>query len=111
MTVHDRLVSHLGALAERYFRDDPATCLLKLRQLGEVLAQRTAAQVGVFASTEENQADLLGRLRDRGVLSRELLDLFHGLRKAGNAAAHEVKGDHREALHQLKMAWQLSVWF
>ena len=29
----DQTLVQLGAMAERYFRDDPSTCLLKLRQL------------------------------------------------------------------------------
>jgi type I restriction enzyme, R subunit len=111
LVVHDRLLDHLGALAERYFADDPGTCILKLRQFGEVLAQRIAAQAGLYTSTDENQVELLARLRDHGLLPREVADLFHGLRKAGNAAAHDIRGDHREALHQLRMAWQLGVWF
>jgi len=108
---HDPLLDHLGALAERYFADDPSTCLMKLRQLGEALAQRTAAHAGLYTSTDENQAELLGRLRDRGLLPREIGDLFHGLRKAGNAAAHDFHGEHREALYQLRMAWKLGAWF
>ena len=36
---HDEQLVRLGALAERYFKDDPNTCLIKLRQFGEVLAQ------------------------------------------------------------------------
>lgn len=111
LLVHDPLLDHLGALAERYFSDDPSTCLIKLRQFGETLAQRTAAHAGLYASTEENQAELLGRLRDRGLLPREIGDLFHGLRKAGNAATHDLRGDHREALYQLRMAWKLGAWF
>lgn len=108
---HDPLLDHLGALAERYFAEDPSTCLLKLRQLGEALAQRTAAHAGLYTSTEENQAELPGRLRDRELLPREIGDLFHGLRKAGNAAAHDFQGEHREALYQLRMAWKLGAWF
>lgn len=111
LLVHDPLLDHLGALAERYFSDDPSTCLIKLRQFGETLAQRTAAHAGLYASTEENQAELLRRLRDRGLLPREIGDLFHGLRKAGNAATHDLRGDHREALYQLRMAWKLGAWF
>lgn len=111
LVAHDRLLDHLGALAERYFADDPSTCLLKLRQFGEVLAQRTAARAGLYTSTEESQLDLLARLQDHGLLPREVSDLFHGLRKAGNAAAHDLRGDHREALSQLRMARQLGVWF
>jgi type I restriction enzyme, R subunit len=56
---HDVQLVRLGALAERYFRDDPSTCLIKLRQFAEVLAQLTAAKTGLFVSTEESQADLL----------------------------------------------------
>lgn len=37
-------------------------------------------------------------------MAREVEDLFHGVRKAGNAAAHDNAGPHQEALHQLKAA-------
>ncbi len=111
LAAHDRLLDHLGALAERYFAEDPSTCLIKLRQFGEVLAQRTAAQAGLYISTEEHQIDLLSRLRDQGLLPREIGELFHGLRKVGNRAAHDIDGDHREALYQLRMAWKLGTWF
>jgi hypothetical protein len=39
----------LGAIAEHYFQDDPNTCLIKLRQFGELPAQTTAAQAGPSA--------------------------------------------------------------
>jgi type I restriction enzyme R subunit len=35
-------------LAEKYFPDDPNTCLLKLRQFAELLAQLLAARVGLY---------------------------------------------------------------
>jgi hypothetical protein len=57
----DAQLVHLGALAERYFKDDPNTCLIKLRQFGEALAQLTAAKAGLLASPDEPQADLLRR--------------------------------------------------
>jgi type I restriction enzyme R subunit len=63
---HDGQLVRLGMLAERYFADDPNTCLLKLRQLAEVLAQLAASNAGVFVGPEESQYDLLCRLRDRG---------------------------------------------
>jgi type I restriction enzyme R subunit len=101
----------LGAQAERYFTEDPVTALIKLRQLAERLAQEAAARIGLFASTEENQVDLLRRLIDRGVTTREVHELFHGIRKAGNAAVHQNEGSHQEALHQLKAVRALAVWF
>lgn len=33
LRAHDEQLVRLGMLAERYFSDDPNTCLLKLRQL------------------------------------------------------------------------------
>ena len=54
---HDSQLLRLGLLAERYFPEDPNTCLLKLRQLTELLAQLVASNVGLFTSPDEKQAD------------------------------------------------------
>jgi type I restriction enzyme, R subunit len=107
----DAQLVRLGALAERYFKDDPNTCLIKLRQFGEVLAQLTAAKAGLLASPEEAQADLLRRLKFERVVPREAGELFHQLRVAGNRATHVQTGDHAEALSSLKIARQLGIWF
>ena len=108
---HDAQLVRLGALAERYFKDDPNTSLIKLRQFGEVLAQLTAAKAGLLASPEEPQADLLRRLKFERVVPREVGELFHQLRIAGNRATHAQAGDHAEALSTLKIARQLGIWF
>ena len=101
----------LGALAERYFPDDPNTCLIKLRQFGELLAQVTAAKTGLFTSPEEQQSDLLRRLKFERVVPAEVADLFHQVRIAGNQATHAHGGDHAQALTTLKIARQLGVWY
>jgi type I restriction enzyme, R subunit len=101
----------LGALAEHYFQDDPNTCLIKLRQFGELLAQTTAANAGLLASPEEPQADLLRRLKLERILPGETGDLFHQLRIVGNRATHHQGGTHAEALASLKIARQLAIWF
>ena len=108
---HDVQLVRLGALAEGYFRDDPSTCLIKLRQFAEVLAQLTAAKTGLFVSTEEAQADLLKRLKFQRVISQEVADLFHQIRIAGNRATHSYTGDRTEALTLLKNARNLGIWF
>lgn len=110
LAAHDPQLGRLGALAERYFKDDPSTCLIKLRQFGEVLAQLTAARTALF-EPGESQAERLRRLRLEGVLPREAADLFHQVRAAGNRAAHQAAGDHVEALAMLKVARQLGIWF
>jgi type I restriction enzyme, R subunit len=101
----------LGALAERYFRDDPNTCLIKLRQFGEVLAQLVAAKAGLYRSPDEPQADLLRRLNLEQITTRQVGDLFYQLRVTGNRATHDLAGSHDEALTGLKVARQLGIWF
>jgi type I restriction enzyme R subunit len=111
LAVHDPELTRLGADAERFFARDPDVSLVRLRQLGERLAQRAAAMGGVLTSPREAQVDLLRRLQDRRLLTPDVSSLFHALRRTGNQATHEALGDHREALLQLKVAKQLAVWF
>lgn len=108
---HDEQLLRLGMLAEKYFADDPNTCLLKLRQLAEALAQLLAARTGFYISAEETQYDLLRRLQDSGVMPREVFLMFNEVRRVGNSANHALSGDHRAALSALKLAWQIGLWF
>lgn len=101
----------LGALAERYFAEDPNTSLLKLRQLSELLAQSLAARTGLYTSPEETQYELIRRLQGEGVLPKEVKQVFDQIRVTGNAANHALQGDHAAALSTLKLCWQLCLWF
>jgi type I restriction enzyme, R subunit len=42
LAAHDSNLVTLGGQAERYFRDDPPTCLVKLRQLAELITRGLA---------------------------------------------------------------------
>jgi len=108
---HDAQLVRLGMLAERYFADDPNTCLLKLRQFAELLAQLVAANVGLYTAAEKSQWELLRRLEDRNVIPQQVAQLFHQVRRSGNNANHQLADDRRTALAMLKVAWQLGVWF
>jgi type I restriction enzyme, R subunit len=108
---HDSQLVRLGTMAERYFKEDPVTCLMKLRQFGELLAQLVAAHVGLYTDADEPQLKLLNRLFDNNLLPGEVKRLFHELRIAGNNATHQRKGNHQIALSNLKYARQLGIWF
>jgi type I restriction enzyme R subunit len=69
---YDAQLVRLGALAERYFRDDPNTCLIKLRQFTELIARLTAARTARYATQDEPLADLLRRLSIDRVLPRDV---------------------------------------
>ncbi|MGZ7274470.1 DUF4145 domain-containing protein, partial [Streptococcus pyogenes] len=72
---------------------------------------QAAARVGIPATSQDSLLDVLRALTDRGVLTPEVAQLFHGLRRAGNAAVHEHAATQREALHQLRMARTVAIWF
>jgi type I restriction enzyme, R subunit len=109
--VHDTQLVKIGTLAEKYFQDDPVTCLIKLRQFGELLAQLVAANVGLYTNLDESQLDLLNRLQSQNLLPGDARNLFHQLRKSGNDAVHNSQGSHGLALSHLKYARELGIWF
>ncbi len=108
---HDDVLVRHAALAERYVFDDANSALIKLRQFGELLAEHSAAYAGIAVDQQDSFLNVLDKLWNAGVLGAQVSQLFHGLRKSGNAAAHTHTGDRREALHQLQMARKLAVWF
>lgn len=108
---HDTWLVALATQAEEQFERDPSVTLFKLRAFGEALAKRAAAKVGLFLGPQEKQQELVDRLGAQNVIGATQREVFHALRRSGNAAVHEGKGDHREALHQLRMARELAIWF
>ncbi len=108
---HDPLLVQYGALAERYVFEDPNTCLIKLRQLAECLANSAAAHAGIYLRDEQDFLNVLQRLWDKKLLTPEVSQLFHNLRRAGNDAVHQGAGTRSDALFQLRMARQIAIWF
>ena len=108
---HDALFLQLATAAERAFASDPNTTLIKLRQLGEALAQDLAARCGIEFNDKTTQADLLFKVSREIRLDANILELFHTLRTEGNRATHQFKTQHKEALDGLRLARALAVWF
>lgn len=111
LAVHDTRLVALGDFAERYFRDDPSTAIVKLRQFAELLAKLIAAHHAAYRDERETFDEILRRLSYDRIIPKEVADVFHALRKTGNAAVHEATGNHANALTSLKFARQLGIWF
>lgn len=111
LAAHDALLEQLGSLAELYAPQDPNTSVIKARQFAEALLQRVAARVGVDAGPAANQLELIRALEGRGVLARDVADVFHHIRKTGNDAAHAFRGTVGDAVSVLRMARTLGVWY
>jgi type I restriction enzyme R subunit len=108
---HDALLVELALSAERAFASDPNTTLIKLRQLGEALAQHMAALAGVPFDEQTTQADLLYKINRELKLEPVVRELFHTLRIEGNKATHQFKTQHKEAISGLVVARKLAIWF
>jgi len=109
---HDELLYKLAETAERCFVSDPNTTLVKMRQLGEALAQNIASRVGVESGDDIRQVDLLRNLDYTLRLDPKIKDAFHAIRKYGNDANHNfTSSTHRDALVILQISWRLSCWF
>ncbi len=109
---YDQLLFKLAETAEHCFVPDPNTTLVKVRQLGEALAQDIAARVGIEYSSNIKQIDLLRELDYKLRLDPTVKDAFHVIRKQGNEANHQFNSStHRDALIVLQLAWKLACWF
>jgi len=108
---HDAVFVQLAAAAERAFISDPNTTLIKLRQLGEALAQDLAARCNIHFDVRTTQLDLLHQIRQEIRLEQSIVELFHILRVEGNKATHQFKTQHKEAITGLTVARELAVWY
>ena len=98
---HSPLLAQLGRVAEQVFAADPNTTLIKLRQLGEAMAQDLAARSGIEFNHETSQADLLYKLQREIQLAPEIRTLFHTLRIEGISTMKPLVKDPTITLEQL----------
>lgn len=110
LNTHNPLLVRVAASAEHHCLSDPVACLTQLRTLAELLAEEATA----YAGLDDHGLDQFSRLqllRGRNFITNEVSSLFHSIRQAGNDAAHSFKGTESEALHHLKIAREVAVWF
>lgn len=106
------ILSNLGEMAERNLFIDPNTSLIKLRMYGETLTKYVCAMEGMDETKELTQVDRLSQLKRDDLISDEIVDYLHTLRKIGNKAVHEsAYGTTREAQTLTQLAFRLGIWF
>lgn len=107
-----KLLSDLGEMSERNVYVDPNTSLIKLRMFGETLTKYMSALEELEESRTTTQVDRLNQLQREDLLTNEIVEMLHTLRKIGNKAAHEAGyGSTTEALACTQLAFRLAVWF
>ena len=108
---HAPLFLQLATSAERAFTSDPNTTLIKLRQLGEAIAQDLATSCGIKLNEQTKQIDLIYQLSRSLQLDQTIIQLFPSIRISGNDATHQFETQHKEALNGLKVARSLALWY
>ena len=109
---HQDWLFKLAESAELNFSSDPNTSLIKIRQLGEAIAQSIAARIGVESGNNIKQVDLLKDLDYNLRLDDNVRDAFHTIRKLGNTATHNFDStSHRDALKAIMVGHALAMWF
>ena len=105
-------LAKIGYRAEQYLKDDPNTSLLKSRQFAELLTQETAARLGRYKlDVPQTQSQLIQLLSRDSIITAEIQNALHAVRKMGNEANHQFADDLRGALQALKINNQLGLWF
>lgn len=104
---HDPLLEKLASAAESSFFRDPNTTLIKLRQLGEALAQHIASLLGIEFDQQTTQADLLFKLNREIDLDPAVRQLFHTLRIEGKRPHTNLKPSTKK---QKTACWSRISW-
>ncbi len=105
------VLANFGKLAEQYCFSDPNSCLIKLGMIGETIVNLMFTYDDVTLPDDNTAVARIGTLAREGLLSRDIGDILHALRKARNKASHENYGSTSEGKILLQMAHSLCEWF
>ena len=104
-------LAKFGAQAEQYCHPDPNTCLMKLGMIGETIVKLMFQYDRIALPYENTAVKRIDTLQDEGLLSQDLVDILHALRKNRNKAIHENWGPVTVCTATLPMAYSLCEWF
>ena len=105
------VLANFGELAEKYLYSDSNSCLMKLGMIGETIVNLifTYDRISLpYDNTAINRIDTLFR---EGMISRDLVDILHALRKIRNKAVHENYASVDDGKTLIQMAYSLTEWF
>ncbi len=108
---HFPVLSNFGKLAENYLYSDSNSCLMKLGMIGETIVNLCFTYDKIpfpYDNTAVNRIDSLYR---EGMISHDLMNIFHALRKTRNKAVHENYDSIEDGKALLQMAYNLCEWF
>lgn len=105
------VLSQFGKKAEAYLYSDSNSCLMKLGMVGETIVNLMFTYDRIMPPSENTAVNRIGVLFREGLLTQDLVDILHALRKVRNKAVHENYSSVEEGKVLLQMAHSLCEWF
>ena len=105
------VLANFGKLAEQYLFSDSNSCLMKLGMIGETIVNLMFVYDKISLPYENTAVVRIDVLQREGLLTKDLTDILHALRKARNKAVHENYSSVTDGKSLLQMAHSLCEWF
>lgn len=105
------VLANFGALAEDYCYSDANSCLMKLGMIGETIVNLMFTYDRIPLPMDNTAVRRIDTLYREGLLTQDLVDILHALRKVRNKAVHENYSSVSDAKALLPMAHSLCEWF
>ena len=105
------VLANFGSLAEQYCYSDSNSSLMKLGMIGETIVNLMFTYDRIPLPLENTAVNRITALFREGLLTQDLVDILHALRKIRNKAVHENYASVTEGKTLLQMAYSLCEWF
>ena len=105
------ILAQFGKKAEAYLYADSNSCLMKLGMIGETIVNLMFTYDRIAMPLENTAVNRITTLFREGLLTQDLVDILHALRKIRNKAVHENYDSVSDGKALLQMAHSLCEWF
>ena len=105
------VLSQFGQKAEAYLYSDSNSCLMKLGMIGETVVNLMFTYDRIALPDENTAVNRITTLFREGLLTQDLVDILHALRRNRNKAVHENYASVSTGKSLLQMAYSLCEWF
>ena len=105
------VLANFGSLAEQYCYSDPNSALIKSGMIGETIVNLIFRYDHIEEPYDNTAVYRIEKIYREGLITKDLCDILHTLRKLRNKAAHANYGTAEEAKMVLEMTYSLCEWF
>lgn len=105
------VLANFGELSEKYLYTDSNSCLMKLGMIGETIVNLIFTYDKLPLPYDNTAVDRIDTLYREGLITHDLADILHALRKKRNLAVHENYASVEDGKALIQMAYSLTEWF